>query len=66
MRDCAICEIRMASINGKEGLARTNNTQLLLKATYPDSGNSGRECSDISAGVALELRVLFSAVFRRS
>ena len=63
MRDCAICEIRMSSINEKE-LTQTNNTELLLKATYPYSGYSGRECCDVSAGVALELRVLLANVFK--
>ena len=54
MWDCAICEIRMGSINRKGGLMQTNDTELLLKAMHPDSGDSGSECSDVSAGVALE------------
>ena len=39
MRGCAICEIRIASINTKVGLTQTNTTQLLLSAMYPDSGD---------------------------
>jgi hypothetical protein len=70
MRDCTICEIKMSSINAKEGLTRTNTTQLLLSATYPDSGDSKRECSQrllrsrLSWVVLSSVAVQFLDVFR--
>ena len=44
----------------KERLRQTNNTQLLLNATYPDSGNLKGECSDVSIEAPFEPRVLWS------